>query len=506
MKRVSQCAWMTCLTLLSVMASAQPQVLRLSVQLEADAGVAPLVCPPRGKTSKSPAGPAPSVRTQEAQDPQEMPDEQDLQGLLESVPMAAGDAPTLNRRDGSVELGLKRPPGQPWRIGIWGDSHTAAAFWSDALSRQIAPELGVAAAQLYPANFLRAGVRHPSLKRVCLEGAWRHESAHAQNLAQNMPGPGLVSMHTQEQGSVLEVDVRAAGQTTVPQAWRWLLQNQDVGQPLQVAFSADGGPEQVLLLPASDQAVVVQLQSTQALSRLRLRLVSGHLRLQGLVASSLESLVAEPLRMDVFGYPGATLAGWQMVDMDRFLSWKQAWWDYDLVVLAYGTNEGNARPFHAGAYRQMLAQALTNLRRAFPSSACLLVGPGDRGVLLRRSQKRAMATAKQRNASAKALTQKQQAAKKTAKQTSPAKAPAISEAQLLAFSHVHAQINRIQKELGEAHGCVAWSAQEAMGGPGSAYRWGLQKPPLMARDLIHFTAAGYQELAKRLAKDMGWSE
>jgi lysophospholipase L1-like esterase len=394
---------------------------------------------------------------------------------------------------------LARPQGQPWRIGIWGDSHIAAAFWSDALSRQIAPALSGAAAQLYPGNFLRAGVRHPGLKRVCLEGAWRYESAHAQHLAQSMPGPGLVSMHTQELGSSLEVDVRGAGQTAAPQAWRWLLQNQDVGQPLKVAFSADGGPEQVMLLPASEQALVVHVQSQLPLSRLRLRLISGHLRLQGLVASSPPNLVADQLRMDVFGYPGATLAGWQMVDMDRLMSWKQEWGDYDVVVLAYGTNEGNVRPFQAGAYRQLLEQALRNLRRAFPASACLLVGPGDRGVLIRRSQKRAAVTAK-------TLTRQQQATKKTAKQTVPAKPAALGEAQLLAFSHVHAQINRIQKELGAAHGCVAWSAQEAMGGLGSAYRWGLQKPPLMARDLIHFTGAGYQELAKRLAKDMGWAE
>jgi lysophospholipase L1-like esterase len=503
MKRVSQCAWMTCLMLLSVMASAQPQVLRLSVQLEANPAVATLVCPPKGKSGTSAAGPAPSLRPQEAQDPQEMPDEQDLQGLLETIPTTAQGAAVPNGREGPVPSLLQRPQGRTWRIGIWGDSHTAAAFWSDALSRQLAPELGGAAAQLYPANFLRAGVRHPGLKRICLDGVWRHESAHAQLLAQSLPGPGLMSMHSQAPGSALEIDVRGSVHLAAQHTWRWLLQNQDLSQPLHLAFSADGGPEQLVVLPASDQAMVVQLQSAQPLSRLRLRLVSGHLRLQGLLAANPQAPVAESLRMDVFGYPGATLAGWQMVDVDRFLSWKQEWSEYDLVVLAYGTNEGNVRPFQANTYRQMLEQALVNLRRAFPSSACLLVGPGDRGVLIRRSQKRAMA-------SANALPKQQSAAKKTAKKTAnktpSAKPPTLSEAQLLAFSHVHAQINRIQKEIGAAHGCVAWSAQEAMGGAGSAYRWGLQKPPLMARDLLHFTAGGYQELAKKLAKDMGWAD
>ena len=44
-----------------------------------------------------------------------------------------------------------------------------------------------------------------------------------------------------------------------------------------------------------------------------------------------------------------------------------------------------------------------------------------------------------------------------------------------------------------------------MGGPGSAYRWARQQPPWMAGDLIHFTPAGYRELARRLAADFGWT-
>ena len=44
-----------------------------------------------------------------------------------------------------------------------------------------------------------------------------------------------------------------------------------------------------------------------------------------------------------------------------------------------------------------------------------------------------------------------------------------------------------------------------MGGQGGAYRWARQSPPLMARDLIHFTVPGYQQLAREFADDMGWN-
>jgi lysophospholipase L1-like esterase len=69
---------------------------------------------------------------------------------------------------------------------------------------------------------------------------------------------------------------------------------------------------------------------------------------------------------------------------------------------------------------------------------------------------------------------------------------------------VHQEIGRIQKQVAQLHGCHVWSMFEAMGGAGSAYRWARQNPPLMARDLIHFTVPGYQRLAQLMAKDLGW--
>jgi lysophospholipase L1-like esterase len=48
--------------------------------------------------------------------------------------------------------------------------------------------------------------------------------------------------------------------------------------------------------------------------------------------------------------------------------------------------------------------------------------------------------------------------------------------------------------------------QEARGGAGSAYSWARKNPPLMAPDLIHFTPAGYRELADRFMADFGLSK
>ena len=42
-----------------------------------------------------------------------------------------------------------------------------------------------------------------------------------------------------------------------------------------------------------------------------------------------------------------------------------------------------------------------------------------------------------------------------------------------------------------------------MGGVGSAYTWARKSPALMAPDLIHFTPAGYRELANTFMADFG---
>ena len=75
---------------------------------------------------------------------------------------------------------------------------------------------------------------------------------------------------------------------------------------------------------------------------------------------------------------------------------------------------------------------------------------------------------------------------------------------MLRFTRVHAEINRLQQQVAQEQGCRFWSAFQAMGGAGGAYRWQARQPALMARDLIHFTVPGYQQLARQFASDMGW--
>jgi hypothetical protein len=159
--------------------------------------------------------------------------------------------------------------------------------------------------------------------------------------------------------------------------------------------------------------------------------------------------------VDAAGVPGRTAMSWMAWDTALVAPYLERR-PPDLIVLAYGTNEANDRSLTPEAYASDLRRVLDRMRRMLPDAACLLVGPSDRG-------------------------------KKVSK-SSYGVWPATE------------WVARVQREVGPEFACATWDLQAAMGGPGSMLRgyFGAD-PKLGAGDLIHFSAAGYQEAARRLA-------
>lgn len=447
------------------------------LEVQALAGAPELVCAPRPAKPARPAAP-PVLEDAEPV----VPDAALVQAQLQAQgqdpalssssqgPATSGPAPL------SAQRWLAPRPGQPLRVALWGDSHLAAGFFSQELARllELGPEQVQAAR--WPAAVGRAGVRL-ALRKSCTSGAWRYEVAHTDPAVAERSGPGLVSMVSAEPGASVAWDLRSAeGQALRPQ---WQLLYEQGETPVLLSVQADGGEPQTVRLQGSAGPGRLLLQAAAPLSTLRVTVLQGRWRWHALQSPPPEGT---RLQLDVFGIPGATVAGWK----SAVSAYNSAWWgaqDYELVVLAFGTNEGNVQPFDAGAYAQTLTAAVAAWRAQFPHAACALIGPGDRGVLVPRAPKRVKGAAKAKGAQGSAR----------------AAAP-----DLLRFTRVHAQINALQQEVAQAHGCRFWSAQQAMGGAGSAYRWQAQQPAWMARDLIHFTVPGYQQLARLWAADMGW--
>jgi len=450
---------------LSAAQPASPAIRQLLVQ--ARPGPAPLECDKAAPVTRRPAAPNP--------DPLEVPTLETVLSMSPNADVTMASGPALPRPPAPS---TKPGPG-PYRIGIWGDSHLAANFFTEELLRQLKAPAGVSNT-LIPATMNRPGVRLPLL-RSCVSSQWKYEPNYVGGDSAAAPGPGLANMFAEQPGASLAWDLRKTAQSPGYERVRILYQQLDA--PLVVGISVDGGAEQEVTLSGAAGPAALELMADLPISQVKLRLLDGRLRFHGL-----ELLPQGPssFGMDVFGYPGATVAGWKATDQDYLASWFTRD-QYQLVILEFGTNEGNVKPFDLAAYRKTLADSVANMKAVFPSAACVLVGPGDRGVLVPRSANiRKAKTRKEREAQAKA-------SKKRAAQID-----------LLQYARIHADINRVQAEVAQAAGCSAWSMQDAMGGQGKAYEWARQSPALMAKDLIHFTVPGYQRLAQEFFKDMGW--
>lgn len=366
-------------------------------------------------------------------------------------------------------------------IGFWGDSHLAAAFFTDELVNSLGFNKADVRPGFLPPTMGRGGVRLP-IRKYCKSPGWRFANAYAARGEAQKVGPALTALENTQEDVVLWIDFRS--QETRPALEQLTVLFREIGdQPVMLEIEVDDGPAQEVVLEKGESRL--ELKGETALSQLRLRVVKGTLAIEGFAPTYVSPA---RLRLDIFGIPGATARSWKVAD-PMYLRTRLADPEYDLVILEYGTNEGADRNFDPEGYRASLAASLRGMKDAFPNAQCLLIGPTDRGVLVK---KRPRGGAK-----------KKLAAKGVRKDGRQAVA---SRGELLKYAHVHARIAEIQKSLAQIHGCGFWDWQLAMGGPGGAYKWLFKTPPLMAKDLIHLTRAGYQESAHLFVADTGIGE
>ena len=332
------------------------------------------------------------------------------------------------------------------RLAFWGASHVAGEFFTGQVRRLLQTRWGDAGHGFVMPGPPWKGYR-ASDANLCASGTWlsdfmerrdgrddgRHGPAGMDVLA--MPGAfGWVqTTKSNPQGrtvSRFEVAyLREPGAGTLHLAV-------DGGDPVQV--SADG--------PLGPGVAVLEVEDGP--HRLRLS-AEGPVRVYGAwMERSTPGIV-----VDAMGVTGRTAASWQKWDpelMRPFLDRRRP----DLVVLAYGTNEANDKSLDPEKYTTSLRSSLRRMRALLPDTACVLVGPSDRG-------------------------------KKVKGNT-------------YAIWSATEWVARVQRDVGPEFGCATWDLQAAMGGPGSMLQsYFNAEPKLAAGDLIHFTVDGYKEMGTR---------
>ncbi|MGN6818556.1 MAG: GDSL-type esterase/lipase family protein [Sphingomonas sp.] len=147
----------------------------------------------------------------------------------------------------------------------------------------------------------------------------------------------------------------------------------------------------------------------------------------------------------------------------------------DLIVLAFGTNEGFSPRFDPRVYEATLRGQIDRLRTLAPGVPLLLLGAPD------------------------ALTRNQ--ALRTNAEGTVVGCPDPGSPPLFAPPALDA-VRGIQRKVARQLGIAFWDWQAAMGGPCAARGWTDAVPPLMRPDHVHFRWPGGQALAARLQANL----
>ncbi|HEX9621854.1 MAG TPA: GDSL-type esterase/lipase family protein [Polyangiaceae bacterium] len=333
------------------------------------------------------------------------------------------------------------------RLLWFGDSHTAADFWPDAVRSVFARRFGGGGPGFSYLGLRR--YRHAGLQ-VSSTGNWRREPPSPASIKPwGDTVFGLGGVRTVPESGTARAEIEVEPGALLGDAHFTVLYRAAPGTSLELSLDGNSvavpppNPERVV-----QRAGVVRSGTAPGSARLTLGRKGGRLELFGVVVEGGEAGVV----VDTLGIDGARVA--------TPLAWDAAAFEAEvrarapsLVVLAYGTNEvfdAHSPELYADHYRELLAR----LRKAEPNVGCLIVGPPD------------VATPE------------------------GATHPRVLE------------ITLVQHHVAEELGCGFSSALEAMGGPGSFSRWATRTPSWAREDGIHLTPSGYEELGRRLAEGL----
>ncbi len=336
------------------------------------------------------------------------------------------------------------------RVAFYGASHVAGEFFTGQVRRLLQERFGDAGHGLVMPGPPWKGYRASDIN-LCAGGTWYSDHVDRRDGREDgRYGPAGID--------VSPADLASFG-------WVQTTKSNPQGQRVsrfEVAYLREPGAGKLRLIVDGAPPIEVNAAGDTGPAMIVLRVPDGPHRLQVMADGQVRIYGTylerdEPgVIVDAAGVSGRTASSWLRWDMSLvtpFITRRTP----DLMVLAYGTNEANDRSLTPERYATDLRAVLTRMRTATPGAACVLVGPSDRGKLL----------------------------KKGVYGTWPATE----------------WVARVQREVGPEFGCATWDLQASMGGPGSMLRWHFgASPKLAAGDLIHLSAEGYKEVGTRFVE------
>lgn len=413
------------------------------------------------------------------------------QGAAARAP-ASRDPGTAVGSDGAAvgSDGERVAPSSPAKLGRAitilqiGDSHTAADFFSGQLRRLLQAEFGDGGAGYIAPGKPRAGVRSSAMKIEASSG-WSYSWLQT---PKNNPAQFSLSGY--------EAVASAEGETLTysseePVAWD-LIEVETTAMPGGGSFtvSLDGKveTEHKLDAPSTDR-VVFQLTPEHALvDRLReIRITTtsaAPVKITGVNVRNRSSGVS----LSAIGFPGAT------VDiLNRFENWafqaEMKRLSPDIVVLAFGTNEGFNDSLEGSAYLASYRKALKRIRRAAPAAKIVLVAPPNANRLppgCKAHAAKAICLGPSRDGDPPVTGTISGSESERAKNCVWRAPPKLEE------------VRAIQRRLATEQKLTYWNWADLMSPDCGAHEWAKADPQLMADDHVHLTIAGYKHSAEQL--------
>lgn len=223
------------------------------------------------------------------------------------------------------------------------------------------------------------------------------------------------------------------------------------------------------------------------------------------------------------GVVGSQLIHWARTD-DAVLTEELANYKPDLIVLAFGTNEGFSPRVNEFEYEVTLRAQIGRIRRLAGNVPILMVGAPD--ALSRRAEMRANTTSgeaspdcgapvaqpaaaepgvidtimtKLRNSIGMAPSEPQSAPEPAS--PPPPVATGTSKGPLFPPAGLRL-VRDVQRRVAAQLNVAFWDWEKRLGGRCYADAWVHANPPLMRGDYVHYTTAGGKEVARRLEADL----
>jgi lysophospholipase L1-like esterase len=381
-------------------------------------------------------------------------------------------------------------PGQPLHVMVLGDSHTAADLISGALRERLQAWLGAGGRGVLPPGAPYPGYA-PQQVEVGQSGGWIIEPSLILKITPEHPAPapppfGLTGwrLSSDKEGASLTLDAQreaffdrvvvcglATANGGVLEATSW-------GEaPAKISFAAEApGP------------VCRTLTLSQPRSHLQLTLAGGPVSLTSLAVFRGNTGAV----LSNLGVVGAQLRDLAARD-DRVMAAELAAYRPDVILLAFGTNEGFDRGLDGAAYDALIHQQLARLRRLSPGSEILVLGPPDADMVRPDIPEDGKANAGF-DCAPLSDAERRDYAELTAGRSPRLKrwypAPGL------------AVVRDAQAKAALDEGAAFWDWSARLGGACSAHRMAASDPRLVRGDHVHFTADGAPLVANRLADDL----